>query len=140
MTDVKVKHGHGILAPGDETFAFETATGILDPHLFTESTGDIGLRGTGCRTRTRSTRHLFLQRRDHHKPQHGREEYGGVQQETQRCGRTHGIRNLEESTKDRLRELVGLGVRDDEEHQRRYERILGLQGDVHLLWLRDFSG
>jgi hypothetical protein len=44
MTDVKVKHGHGILTPGDETFAFEAATGILYPDLFTESTGYVCFR------------------------------------------------------------------------------------------------
>jgi hypothetical protein len=72
-----------------------------------------------------------LERRDHHKPQHGREEDDGVQQQADGCGRTHGVRNLKETTEDGLRELVGLGVGDDEEHQGRNKRILGLQSDVH---------
>ncbi len=50
-------------------------------------------------------------------------------------GRTHGIRNLEEPAEDRLRELVCLGIRHDEEHSRREERILGLQEQIqHLLF------
>jgi hypothetical protein len=76
MTDVKVKHGHGILAPGDETLAFESATGILDPHLFAEGTWYVGLRRTRllhicfggrctetrARTRTRCADHSILYR------------------------------------------------------------------------------
>lgn len=58
-----------------------------------------------------------------------------MQQQTHgRCG-THRLRHLEERSKDRLGELVGLGIRDNEEDNRRDERVLGLQHDVHDLYL-----
>lgn len=95
----------------------------------------LGERGPGAGLGVRVI--YSLQRRDHHKPQHGREEYRRVQEQAQGCRRAHGICDLEESAEDGLGQLVGLRIRHDKEHQRRYERILGLQSDVHLFWLRD---
>lgn len=40
MTDVKVKDGHLILAPGYETPALETVAGVLNPYLLSESLGN----------------------------------------------------------------------------------------------------
>ena len=47
MSYVEVKHRHSVGAPRNETFAFKHATGILDPYLFAESTGDGGF-GRRC--------------------------------------------------------------------------------------------
>ena len=39
MTDVKVKDGHLVFAPGYETPALETVAGVLNPYLLSEGLG-----------------------------------------------------------------------------------------------------
>jgi len=47
MTDVEVKDGHRIRAPGHQTFPMETPAGMGDPDLFAQRLGNRCFRVTG---------------------------------------------------------------------------------------------
>lgn len=72
----------------------------------------------------------FSQTWDHHETQHCGKEDKGMQEEARGRGSAHGVRDLEESTKERLRELVGFRVCNKEEDEGRYEGVLGLQQQI----------
>ena len=60
MTDMKVKYGHRVTAPGNQALALEVATSVCDPHLFTECLGNRRLFGRGSRRfATTYTSHVY---------------------------------------------------------------------------------
>jgi hypothetical protein len=65
--------------------------------------------------------------RNCHESEHNGEENGCVQQQSRRCGGTHGMCNHEKRAENGLRELVGFGVGHDEKRECRDERVLCLQ-------------
>lgn len=53
-----------------------------------------------------------------------------MEQQAVGSGGTHGIGDREQTTENHLGELVGLGVRHDEEDEGRNEGVLGLEHEI----------
>ena len=67
-----------------------------------------------------------LQARDHHEPQHRKEEDYRMKQKTiRRCG-THRMRNIYKVSQQSLGKFIGLWICNDEKYKGGYEGVFGL--------------
>ena len=100
MADMKIKHGHGILTPGNEALAIKPAPRVGQPDLLTKRTRDrsfldlwpLDFSSHSYILYERPILALIVsQAWDHHEPPHGQEEDDRVEKESRGRRGTHGI-------------------------------------------------